>query len=158
MTIAFQKKFILELVTWDYFLWNEHAKTILQLRFLVQIASLDLQNVLLQRDGVSINIWEEQQHCPCSLCNLKSISTSRFHVWGHFDTCCKILCLKLTTLPTCFSPSGMLSPQRSHGSQNGSSHQNQRRLPMIRLWGLFLLCDPNRNKEQSDFLEKNSYD
>lgn len=30
-------------------------------------------------------------------------------------------------------------------------------LPNMRLCGLFLLCEPNRNKEQSDFLEKNSW-
>lgn len=30
-------------------------------------------------------------------------------------------------------------------------------LPNTRLWGLFLLWEPNRNREQSDFLEKNSW-
>lgn len=30
-------------------------------------------------------------------------------------------------------------------------------IPIIKLLGLFLLCEPNINREQSDFLEKNSY-
>jgi hypothetical protein len=29
--------------------------------------------------------------------------------------------------------------------------------PITRLFGLFLLWEPNMNKEQSDFFEKNSY-